>query len=175
VKRMVAMLIVVGACIATPGWSAPERFTADQPTPLHLLKPGKQDGNAARFGGSVRLSGQFLVIWERGDRKPAFRLIMFFPDTGSAALLPRAAGAAPVHELFLGNREQAGPMLLGLGTVETPLDGDRIGSEGAATVLIRDYQAVVECDQRRYVAQLVSAARDKEMVVSARERAQRGC
>jgi hypothetical protein len=172
-------LVIVLACAVAPtcatGQSASEHFAADKPTPLKQLKPGKDDDNAVRFGGSVQLSAQFLVVWERVDGKPVFRQITLFPDAASAALLPRAPGGAPVTELFVSNREQAGPMLLRLPTVETELARGQTGAEGAAIVTIRDYRAVVECDQRRYLAQLASAKRDRAMLVSARNEVRPGC
>jgi hypothetical protein len=161
------IILLACACAVTPSLSAPERFAADKPTPLKQLKPAKDDGNAVRFGGSVQLTGQFLVVWERGS-KPLYRQVTFYPDAASAALLPRAAGAGPVTELALANREQAAPMLLGLPTLETDLDRGGTDSEGAATVTIRDYRAVIECDQRGYLAQLVSAKRNRGTLVSAR-------
>ena len=172
-KRALIVLLAC-ACTATPSLSAPERFAADKPTPLRQLKPGKDDGNAVRFSGSVQVSGQFLVVWERGS-KPVYRQVTFYPDPASAALLPRAAGSEPVTELTLSNREQAGPMLLVLPTVQTDLERGGTSSEGAATVTIRDYRTVVECDQRRYLAQLVSAKRNRDTLVSARGEVRPGC
>jgi hypothetical protein len=118
------------------------------------------------------------VVWERGAKpvdKPVYRQVMFYPDAASAALLPRAAGSAPVTELTLANRDQAAPMLLALPTVQTDIERGGTGSEGAATVTIRDYRAVVECDQRRYLAQLVSVKRNRDVLVSARGEVRPGC
>ncbi len=156
-----------------PGRSAPERFSADKPTPLKRLKADKDD-TEVRFAGSVRLAGQFLVVWQRIDRKPVYRQVLFFPDQVSAALLPHAAASGPVTELLFANREQAGAMLLDLPTVQTALAGDRIGSEGAASVTIRDYRAVVDCDHRWYRAQLVAVKKNRNVIVAARD-APPGC
>ncbi len=169
----VVLLACAVACAVTPGWSAPERFSADKPTPLKRLKPGKDD-NEVRFAGSVRLAGQFLVVWQRIDGKPAYRRVMFFPDQASAALLPHPAASGPVTELLFANREQAGAMLLDLPTVQKALEGDQTGSEGAASVTIRDYRAVVDCDHRWYLAQLVAVKKNRKLIVSARE-APPGC
>ena len=166
--KSILALLIVGACIAMPCGFAAERFTSDKPTPLKRLEPGKEDGNAVRFGGSVQLSGQFLVVWERRNDKPLYRQITFFPDAGSAALLPHPVGDKAVAELLFTNREKAGAMLRDLATVEKALARERIGSEGAATVTIRNYQTAVECDHRWYLAELVSAAK-QEIVVSARQ------
>jgi hypothetical protein len=171
-KSFIALL-VIGACLAAPCALAAERFTSDKPTPLKRLKPGKDDGNTVRFAGSVRLTGQFSMLWELKNDKPIYRRITFFPDAGSAALLPRPAGDKAVAELLLANPEPAGAMLRDLATVEKQLPREQIASEGAATVTIRDYRTAVECDHRWYLAELVSAVR-KEIVVSARE-AHPGC
>ena len=166
--KSILALLIVGACVAMPCGFAAERFTSDKPTPLKRLEPGKEDGNAVRFGGSVQLSGQFLVVWERRNDKPLYRQITFFPDAGSAALLPHPVGDKAVAELLFTNREKAGAMLRDLATVEKALARERIGSEGAATVTLRNYRTAVECDHRWYLAELVSAAK-QEIVVSARQ------
>ena len=160
--------LVIGACMAMPCALAAERFTSAKPTPLQRLKPSKDDGNGARFGGSVRLSGQFFMVWERKNEKPVYWQITFYPDAGSAALLPHPVGEKAVSELDFTNREQAGAMLRDLVTVEKALTRERTGSAGAATVTIRNYRTEVECDHRWYLAELVSAAK-QEIVASARE------
>jgi hypothetical protein len=172
--KIALALLIAGACIATPCLSAPERFAADKPTPLKRVKSGQDDGNVVRFAGSARLSGQFLIVWERKDDKPLYRQITFFPDVESAALLPHPVDAGAVTELLFSNRAQAGAMLIDLATVQKALARAQIGSQGAATVTIRNYQVVVECDHRWYLAELVSVVNDKPIVVSARE-AHPGC
>jgi hypothetical protein len=42
-------------------------------------------------------------------------------------------------------------------------------------VTIRDYQVSVACDQRWYSAELISASRNQEIVVSARANVPSGC
>ncbi len=166
-KTFIAFL-AVGACIATPCAPAAERYTPDKPTPLERVKPGKDDGEMVRFAGSVRLSGQFAMLWELKDDKPIYRRITFFPDAGSAARLPHPAGDRAVAELLLTNVDPAGAMLHDLITVEKQLPREQIASEGAATVTIRDYRSVIDCDHRWYLAELVSAAR-REIAVAARQ------
>jgi hypothetical protein len=166
-------LLVVGASLAMPCGFAAERFTSDKPTPLARLKPGKDDGNAVRFSGSVQLAGQFFMVWKQENAGPAYRQITFYPDPGSAGLLPHPADEKPVAELEFTNREQAGTMLRDLVTLEKPLPRGEMGAAGAASVTIRNYWTAVECDHRWYLAELVSAAR-KDIVVSARE-AHPGC
>jgi hypothetical protein len=171
--RSLIALLLIGACIAAPGALAAERFTSDKPTPLKRLKPGKDDGTTVRFAGSVQLTGQFHMLWELRNDKPIYRRITFFPDAGSAALLPHPARDKPVAEVLLTNLEQAGPTLRDLATRETRLPREQLVAEGAATVTIKDYRMAVECDHRWYLAELVSAAR-KDIVVAARE-AHPGC
>jgi hypothetical protein len=172
--KTVLALLIAGACIATPCRSEPERFAADKPTPLKRLETGQHESPEVRFAGSVRLSGQFLIVWERKNNKPLYRQITFFPDAGSAALLPHPVDEGAVTELLFSNRQQAGAMLIDLATRQKALARNQIGSEGSATVTIRNYQAVVECDHRWYLAELVSVVKDKPIVVSARE-AHPGC
>jgi hypothetical protein len=172
-KALLAILLV-GACIAMPCVFAAERFTSDKPTPLTRLKPSKDDGNGARFGGSVQLSGQFFIVREKKNDRPLYWQVTFFPDAGSAALLPHPVGEKAVTELDFTNREQAAAMLRDLVTLETALARHQTGSAGAATVTIRNYRTEVECDHRWYLAELVSVVKDKQMVVSARD-AHPGC
>ena len=65
-------------------------------------------------------------------------------------------------------------MLIDLAAVEKALARAQIGSEGVATVTIQNFQSVVECDHRWYLAEIVSAAADKQLMVSARA-AHPGC
>lgn len=171
--KSVLALLVVGAFVGTPCALAAERFTSAKPTPLKRLKPAKDDGNAVRFAGGVRLSGQFLMLWKQENGRPVYRRITFYPDPGSAALLPHPADETPVVELEFTNRERASALLRDLVTVEKPLPREETASAGAATVTIRNYQTAVECDHRWYLAELVSVAR-KDIVVGARE-AHPGC
>jgi hypothetical protein len=171
--KLFIALLLVGAFTATPCALAAERFTSDKPTPLRQLKSGTDDGNAVRFGGSVQLTGQFAMLWELKNDKAAYRRITFFPDAGSAALLPHPAGDKAVAELLLTNPDKAGAMLRDLATRETALPREQIASEGAATVTIREFRTAVECDHRWYLAELVSAV-PKDIVVAARQ-AHPGC
>jgi hypothetical protein len=171
--RSIPALLVIGACVATPCGFAAERFTSDKPTPLTRLKPGKEDGNGARFAGSVQLSGQFFMVWKLEGKTPVYRQITFYPDPASAALLPHPVDEKAVGELDFTNREQAGAMLRDLAMSEKPLPRGEVGAAGAATVTIRNYRTDVECDHRWYLAELMSATR-RDIVVAARE-ARPGC
>ncbi|HTO84292.1 MAG TPA: hypothetical protein VMQ73_18855, partial [Methylomirabilota bacterium] len=163
--RSIVAWLVIGACVAAPCGFAAERFTSDKPTPLKRLKPGKDDGNAVRFSGSVQLAGQFLMVWKRENGGTVYRQMTFYPDPGSAALLPHPADEKPAAELELANRDQAGAMLRDLVTLETPLRRGETSAAGAASVTIRNYRTGVVCDHRWYLAELVSAAR-QDIVVS---------
>jgi len=162
----------------TPGHAAPDTFTTDEPSPLKLVVPRKGDDTIVRFTGSIRLSGRFLVGWEMINRKPSHLRVMFQPDGDSAALLPRAVGSGPVKELLLSAGEQAAAaavsMLLNPETAQKVLARELLSAEGEATVTIRDYRAVIDCDHRWYMAQLVSAD-SRNIVVGARESPRPGC
>jgi hypothetical protein len=171
--RSILALLVIGACVATPCGFAAERFTSEKPTPLKRLPHKQEDGNGVRFAGSVKLSGQFLMVRRQGD-KPEYRQITFYPDTASAALLPHPADEKPVTELELTNREQAAAMLRVLITIEKGVPGRESASAGAATVTIRNYRTDVECDHRYYLAELVSVVDAQPLVASLRD-ARPGC
>jgi hypothetical protein len=171
--KSVLTLLVIGACVATPCSFAAERFTSDKPTPLKQLPHRNDDGNGVRFGGSVQLTGQFFMVWKKAE-KPEYRQITFYPDAGSAALLPHPADEKPVTELDFTNREHAAALLRELVTVEKPVSREEIGSAGAATVTIRNYRTEVECDHRYYLAEIVSVVKGKQMIAASRD-ARRGC
>jgi hypothetical protein len=172
--RSIFALLLIGACLATPCSFAQERFTSDKPTPLKRLDPGPEDGNGARFGGSVQLTGQFLMVSKRENSKRVYEQITFYPDAGSAALLPHPVDEKAVTELIFTNREQASAMLRDLVAVEKPLPRGESGSAGTATVTIKNYRTEVECDHRWYLADLVAAKKNRDLIVSARK-AGHGC
>jgi len=171
--KSILALLVIGACVATPCSFAAERFKSDKPTPLERLPYKQEDGNGVRFGGSVQLSGQFLIV-AKTAKKPEYWQITFYPDAGSAALLPHPADEKPVAELDFTNREQAAAMLHDLVTLEKQLPRGETASAGTATVTIRNFRTEVECDHRYYLAELVSVAKDKPMVAALRD-AHPGC
>ena len=173
-KRTLLML-VASLSLVTPCLSQAERFTTDRPGPLKLVKPGKQDDGLVHFRGNVQISGRFQIAWELIRQKPGHLRVAFLPDKESAQILPHAAGSAPVKELTVSNPEQAASLLLDRATAEKILAKELVGAEGQATVTIGDYRTVVECDHRWYLAQLISVARNQEIVVGAREGNSSGC
>ena len=168
--RSILALLVIGACVATPCSLAAERFTSDKPTPLKRLPHKEDDGNGVRFAGSVKLSGQFLIVAKTAAE---YRQITFYPDAGSAALLPHPVDEKPVTEVDFTNRAPAAAMLRELVTAETPLPRGETASTGAATVTIRNFRTDVECDHRYYLAELVSVV--KTQMVAALRNARPGC
>ena len=170
--RALAFSFRESASIATSAVAA-ERFATDKPSPLRRVKG--TDLPRVRFNGQVQLSGDFLVIWELIGGKPRYQRVMFFPDHGSSALLPRPAGSGPVTMLLLSNLEQAAPMLRDLAGAPLPLPQRQHGAAGTATIAIRDYQMTVECDQRWYGAKLISARATPLVVAKARDGALAGC
>ncbi len=138
---------MIAVALATSAVAA-ERFATDKPSPLRRVKG--TDLPLVRFNGQVQLSGDFLVIWELIGGKPRYQRVMFFPDHGSSALLPRPAGPLPLPQ-----RQH--------------------GAAGTATIAIRDYQMTVECDQRWYGAKLISARATPLVVAKARDGALAGC
>ena len=170
-RSTLALLLI--ACVATPCCFAAERFTSDKPTPLKRLPHKGDDGNGVRFAGSVTLSGQFLIVVKTAKSSDDGE-ITFYPDPGSAALLPHPVDEKPVTELDFTNRTQAAAMLRELVTLEKPLPRGETASAGAASVTIRNFRTEVACDHRYYLAELVSVVKDKQMVAALRD-ARPGC
>jgi hypothetical protein len=164
--------LIAAACLAVSSASAAERFTTDKPSPLKLAKPAESP--LVRFDGQAQLSGKFLVLWELKNDRPRYLRVTFFPDVNSSARLPRPAGSEPVKELLLSSPEQAAPRLIELASRQENLPREQVSSEGVATIVVRDYRIVTECDQRWYLAKLVSAKKNPDTVASART-ARAGC
>ena len=173
--KNILVLLVACLCLATPCLAAPDGFITDKPSPLKLAKSGKEPGAPVQFRGQVQISGRFQVGWESVNRRGGHLRAVFFPDKVSIGLLPHAAGGGPVDELLLSNAEQAVSILLDQATAQRILAKDLLDAAGEATVTIRDYRTVVECDHRWYLAHLVSALKNENIVVGAREKGSVGC
>jgi hypothetical protein len=122
------------------------------------------------------VSGDDLLPPGRGfDRKPSYLRVTFRPDNTATGLLPHATGAGAVRELMLTNNEQAVAMLLGPEAAGRILARTVLSAQGDATVTIGEYQSVVECDHRWYMARLVAVTASRDVVVAAGESQRRGC
>jgi hypothetical protein len=168
------VVLVMALCATTPRCATAEKFTTDKPTPLKLVKPVKDDVAIVRFAGLARLSGQFHAGWELVNQRPSHLRVTFLPDDKSKAILPHPAGSPAVQELLFSNREQAVSMLLPTETAQRLLARELLGAEGMASIVIDDYQSVIDCDHRWYLARLVSASRNKDVAEAYRD-ARGGC
>jgi hypothetical protein len=173
--RKILLFLVGCLFLAAPCLAAAERFTTDKPSPLTLAKPRKEPGAPVEFRGQARISGRFQVEWKFITKDRGHLSAVFFPDKESAALLPYAAGSRPVEELLLANAEQAVSMLLEPATAQRIFGKEMLAVEGEATITIRDYRVVVECDHRWYMARLVSVAKIEHMVARVRVGNSAGC
>ena len=162
-------------CLAAAALAAGDKFTADNPSPLKLARPAAGDGSAVRFTGTVGISGRFVAAWEGLNRSPRYLRVTFLPNEDSAALLPHVAGAAAVKELILSNNEEAATLLLGSDAAARLLAKEVMSAEGAATVTIGDYRTVVECDQRWYMARLITVTTSRDVVAAAGGGRRAGC
>jgi len=142
----------------------------DKPSPLKLIEPADTKTLTDRFTGTVEISGRFSVGWV----SPDFLQVLFFPDAGSAAVLPHERRRRPVEVLHVSNSEQAARLLLDAATAQKILAKELQTAQGAATVTIRDYETSVSCDTRGYSAELVAASRNA-IVVAARDERRFGC
>jgi hypothetical protein len=170
------LLVLIGCLyLATPCLSAAERFTSDKPSPLKLAKSGKEPGAAVEFRGQAEISGRFQVEWTFITKDRGHLSVVFFPDKDSTGLLPYAAGSRPVEELLLANAEQAVSILFEPATAQRILGKELLAAEGEATITIRDYRVVVDCDHRWYMARLVSATKLENRVAGVRPKGSVGC
>jgi hypothetical protein len=173
--RIVAVLVLtLGAAI--PCGDAFAEFVADSPTPLKLIHPETRATSVFRFSGQVQLSGRYLVTWVGFDTTHRELRIAFFPDANSAALLPRMTRDQPVKELRFSNPEQqAVSILLDSKTARMILAKKLTSAWGYATVEVDRYTISVVCDRVWYTADLLSASRREQRIVSADERGAYGC
>jgi hypothetical protein len=162
-------------CLAASAVEAADQFTSDSPSPLKLAHHVRPEDSVVHFIGTVRIAGRFLAAWEGFDRKPRHLRVIFRPDTTSSGRLPHATGAGAVEELVLTNSEQAIVMLLGAESAAGLLAKPLLSAEGNATVTIGEYQTVVECDHRWYLARLVAVAASQDIAVAASESQRSGC
>jgi hypothetical protein len=159
----------------SPALPASSEFAADKPSPLRLIRRGNSDETITRFSGRVRLTGRFLVAWDVVAQTPRSLRVTFLPNDDSAMLLPHAAGSASVKELLLENNEAAAKLLLDRDAAASVLAKEVLALAGEATVTIADYRSVVACDQRQYLARLVSVAASRGVAVASAENKRGGC
>jgi hypothetical protein len=162
-------------CLAASAVEAADHFTSDSPSPLKLARRLQSEVSVVHFTGTVRIAGRFLAVWEGFDRKPRHLRVTFRPDAASRGLLPHATGAGAVEELVLTNSGQAAAMLLGAESATKLLAKTLLSAEGNATVTIGEYQSVVECDHRWYLARLVAVTANPDIATAAGESQHSGC
>ena len=164
--KTIAVAFSLIVSLAASAVAASDAFKADKSSPLKLVRSAIGEGNTVRFAGTVRISGRFLAAWEASARTGYLRVI-FLPGDDSAALLPHAVGAGAVKELMVTNNEEAVAMLLDAKTAARLRAKEVVSAEGVATVTIGDYQTVVECDKRWYMARMVAVATRGDVVATA--------
>ena len=169
VLTVILLLPWLFAWVASPALAASDEFAADKPSPLRLMERGKDDETIVRFAGRVRLTGRFRVAWDVVGQTPRYLRVTFLPNDDSAMLLPHAAGSASVKELLLENNEAAAKLLLDRDTAASVLAKEVLALAGEATVTIADYRSVVACDQRQYLARLVSVTVSRGVAVASAE------
>lgn len=153
---------------------AADRFASERPSPLKPAAVGNGEETAVRFSGKVKLSGRFIVAWDLVNRAPRYLRVTFLPDHASAMLLPHAVGSPAVEELMLSNNEAAAKLLLDPDAAARVLAKEPLALEGEAIVTIGDYQSVVDCDQRWYLAHLL-AVTSRARIAVATDARRRGC
>ena len=168
-----ALLLALG--LAASAVAAADEFTTDKSSLLKLARAARGEENVVRFTGTIRIGGRFLAAWEGLDRKPRYLRVTFRPDGATAGLLSNAAGTGAVQSLMLTNNEQAATLLLGPEAAGKLHAKTVLSAEGDATVTIGDYQTVVECDHRWYMARLVAVTASRDIVVAAGESQRSGC
>jgi hypothetical protein len=173
--RAAFVALAVVAALASPAATASDQFTTDKPSPLKIARRSNGEGPVVRFTGKVQLTGRFLVAWDLVNRTPRYLRVRFLPNEESAMLLPHAADGAPVKELLLSNNEAAAKLLLDHDAATKVLAKDVVALEGEAIVTIGDYRSVVDCDQRSYLARLLSAAGSRGVAVATIESKHGGC
>lgn len=167
--------LTLSICVAIPNGAQAESYVTDKPSPLRLANPKKAQLPTLEFKGSVLISGKFLITRETYDQTNYHLRIFMYPDEKSAALLPRLTQRDGVKELGITNWEKTAAILFGPDAVRMLLSGELPSATIEAAVTINEYLVVVQCDQKFYLAELVSVAKMQEMVVAGRQDIRIGC
>ena len=174
-SRSVAIALWVATLFAVCAANAAEKFAAERPTPLRMVRDRIKDPTITRFTGTAQLNGKFMVVGKVISPVRRVLQIIFIPDRPSAGLLPHAIGTDPVEYLFFANNQRAASMLLTPEMTNQIAVGEILRVEGEATIEITDYRAVVECDHRWYVAQLASVITARAAMESKNENGSLEC
>ncbi len=166
-------IILMSFAGTTPCRSQADMFVTDKPSPLKLIS--KELAPTMQFEGSVQLSGRFLVLRRQHAKRAPVLQVLFYPDDSSAGLLPRLSTDRPIKELLISNSDKATAMLFDSGTIKKILTKELLSATVGAMVTIRDYRLVVECDQRWYLAELVSASLMQKVAAGGPENVRVGC
>ncbi len=166
------IIILLSIIAATPGYSQANMFMTDRPSPLKLIT--LEPSPTTKFEGSVQVSGRFLVVQHQYDKQAPYLQLIFYPDDRSAELLPRFKRDKRVKEVQISNPEKAVLMLLDSDTLEKLLKKELPSVTLRATAVIRAYEIAAVCDQRWYLADLVSASILQDVAASP-EKGRVGC
>ncbi len=169
----VISLIIVSLLVATPCLSQASFIVTDKASPLKLI--GRGDGPDVGFKGSVQLSGRFVALRQQYNEQAPYLDLIFYPDDKSARLLPRYRSDEPVKELMISNSKKAGLMLFDVDMIEKILNQELPSATVAATATIRNYRMGVSCDQRWYLADLVSTSSRQQVASLPQENTRAGC
>ena len=166
------IIISLSLIAASPSHSQADLFVTDRASPLKPITT--ELSPSMKFRGSVQVSGRFLVVQHQYDKQAPYLQLIFYPDSRSAELLPRLEGDKPVKEVQISNPEKAVLMLLDPDALEKLLKKELPSVTLRATAVIRAYEITVVCDQRWYLADLVSASTLQD-VAGSPEKGRIGC
>jgi hypothetical protein len=168
-------LLILALCVATALGAAAETFVTDKPTSLRLANPKTAQLPTLQFTGSVQVAGKLLIARETYDQAKYYLRIVIFPDEESAALLPRLLRSDRVTELGISNGEKIANILLDPDTIRMLLSGELPSATMETSVTIKNYVITVSCDQRFYLADLMSVEKRQKIVVAGQQRSRLGC
>ncbi len=166
------IVISLSFIAASPSHSQADLFVTDRASPLKPIT--LKLSPSMKFKGSVQVSGRFLAVQHQYDKQVPYLQLIFYPDSRSAELLPRLEGDKPVKEVQISNPEQAALMLLDPDTLEKLRRKELPSVTLRATAVIHAYEIAVVCDQRWYMADVVSASTLQDVAGSA-EKGRIGC
>lgn len=163
--RVLSLAVLVAA---VPMFSVAQTFSTDKPSPLKL-KETTQD-RVTHFIGTVQLSGEFSIHWDLINGRHRYLRVIFFPNVKSIAVLPHPVWEESVKEIIFPQAEKATSKLVGPETTQRILAEELLSATGEATVTVGSYRTVIDCDQRSYLAELISVSKSVQAMASTQER-----
>ena len=117
------------------------------------------DTHIAEFDGKMSISGRFVFYWEIFDYEPKYLSLSFFPKTKDLLMLPYVKGPtlkSKANEIYLNYTQEQARRLIGDDLYQKLLNKKLLRLDGNAVITINQFSTGIDCDQRWFVADIMS-------------------